>query len=119
VVVPKPLVTRWAWRRLSESSFAIQSSQKAAGDQRAPGRPRSLLRHRADNVFLRAHRILTVRLELRSDLQGLPTFDLSDRGALETGANRRVCIARKVPTRTNGDWNFAKNEFVSGVIPNK
>jgi len=24
-----------------------------------------------------------------------------------------------VPPRTNGDWNFAENEFVSGVIPNK
>ena len=49
----------------------------------------------------------------------VPTFDLSDRGALETGANRRVCIVREVPPRTNGDWNFAENEFVSGVIPNK
>jgi len=34
VVAPKALVTRWAWRRLSESSFAIQSSQKAAGARR-------------------------------------------------------------------------------------
>jgi hypothetical protein len=30
-----------------------------------------------------------------------------------------VCIVREVPPRTNGDWNFAENEFVSGVIPNK
>jgi hypothetical protein len=77
---------------------------------RAPGRPRSLLLHRADNVSLGAHRILTVRPEPRSDLQGSGVFNCpaierrgrfcgqcrcDDKGDKRQGRYRSIAIASK------------------------
>ena len=89
--------------------------RNAAGDQRAPGGPGSLLLHRADNVFLGAHRILTVRPEPRSDLQGLGVFNCP---AIE----RRGCFYGqsrcddKGDKRPDGTQKHCRNEGGKGGV---
>jgi hypothetical protein len=89
--------------------------RNATGDQRAPGRPRSLLLHRADNVFLDTHRILTVRPEPHSDLQGLGVFNCSaiERRGRFRGQSR---CDDKGDKRADGAQQHCRNEGRKGGV---
>ena len=74
-----------------------------------------LLLHRADNVFLGAHRILTVRPEPRSDLQGLGVFNCPaiERRGRFCGQSR---CDDKGDKRADGTQKHCRNEGGKGGV---